>query len=289
MTLYVVALQPHYLSLRSIRNGAGAYLLAPIAMVVSTSTSHLLTYSLDSYLDQFNIAFLLHLHCLFNINNKYANNYTRDGDDGNWSSFALRVGSSGQIVRVLPSTAGQQTWVVSPQGCPPGRHGTSAASSCNDSRGGLFDATRSSSWQALGNYSLGLEVDLVEEETAPYGLDTIALGFDNSIGGPTLNSQVISALATDDYYMGVFGLGHQATNISNFTDPLPSFLTTMRNESLIPSLSWAYTAGALYRESFSNLASCVYRYQWPILPPLQVSIAHVLPAKVATNSEYCVL
>ena len=178
---------------------------------------------------------------------------------------------------------------MSPQGCPAGRHGTSSALSCNESRGGLFDATRSSSWQALGNYSLDLEVDLVEEETATYGLDTIALGFANSIGGPTLNSQVISALATDDYYMGVFGLGHQGTNVSNFTNPLPSFLTTMRNESLIPSLSWAYTAGALYRESFFNLASCAYRYQWPILPPLQVSIAHVLPANVATSSENRVL
>lgn len=97
---------------------------------------------------------------------------------------------------------------------------------------------------------MDLEVDIYDEKFAPYGLDTIALGFANSIGGPTLNSQVISALAPRDYYIGVFGLGHQATNISNFTDPLPSFLTTMRNESLIPSLSWAYTAGARYRESF---------------------------------------
>ena len=184
------------------------------------------------------------------ININHVNNYPRDGDDGNWSSFALRVGSPEQIVRVLPSTAGQQTWVVSPQGCPPGRHGTSTSSSCNESRGGLFDATRSSSWQALGNYSLDLEIDLVQDDTAPYGRDMIALGFANSIGGPTLNSQVISALATDDYYIGVFGLGHQGTNISNFTDPLPSFLTTLRNQSLIPSLSWAYTAGAWYRESF---------------------------------------
>lgn len=183
-----------------------------------------------------------------------ANDNARDGDDGSWSSFALRVGTPEQIVRVLPSTAGQQTWVVSPQGCPPGRHGTSPALSCNESRGGLFDATQSSSWQALGTYSLDLEVGLVKEKNGSYGLDTIALGFDNSTGGATLNSQVISALETDDYYMGVFGLGHQGTNISNFTDPLPSFLTIMRNESLIPSLSWAYTAGAWYRESCFSLS-----------------------------------
>ena len=183
---------------------------------------------------------------------KYANSCGRDGDDGTWSSFALRVGSPEQIVRVLPSTAGQQTWVVSPQGCPPGRHGTSTSSSCNESRGGLFDATRSSSWKALGNYFLPLEVGVEDKPAASYGLDTMALGFDKSVGGLTLSSQVIASFTTDDYYMGVFGLGHQGTNITNFNNPLPSFLTTMRNESLIPSLSWAYTAGARYRESVSN-------------------------------------
>ena len=141
---------------------------------------------------------------------------------------------------------------MSPQGCPPGRSGTSPSSSCNQSRGGLFGPTQSSSWQALGSYSLGLELNLGYNETAPYGFDTVALGFDNSIGGPTVDSQVISALATDDYYLGVFGLGHQGTNISNFTEPRPSFLNVMHNKSMIPSLSWAYTAGAQYRESFSS-------------------------------------
>ena len=188
----------------------------------------------------------LHIHRQFI--NKDADTRERDGDDGSWSSFALRVGSPEQIVRVLPSTAGQETWVVSPQGCPPGRNGTSTSLPCSQSRGGLFDSTQSSSWQTLGYYSLGLETNLGYNETAPYGFDTVVLGFDNSTGGPKIDSQVISALETDTYYLGVFGLGHQGTNISNFTDPRPSFLTAMRNERLIPSLSWAYTAGAPYRE-----------------------------------------
>lgn len=127
----------------------------------------------------------LHIYCQFI--NKDADTRERDGDDGSWSSFALRVGSSEQIVRVLPSTAGQETWVVSPQGCPPGRNGTSTSSSCSQSRGGLFDSTQSSSWQTLGNYSLGLELNLGYDDTALYGLDTVALGFDNSIGGPAID------------------------------------------------------------------------------------------------------
>ncbi len=196
----------------------------------------------------FNQSFFPHPLSVHQQNND-ANTSARDGDDGYWSSFALRVGSSEQVVRVLPSTAGQETWVVSPQGCPPGRQGTSPSLSCNQSRGGLFDTTESSSWQALGNYSLDLETSLGLDKTALFGLDTVALGFDNSMGGPTIHSQVVSALATDDFYLGVFGLGHQGTNVSNFTEPRPSFLTVVHNESLIPSLSWAYTAGAQYRES----------------------------------------
>ena len=163
----------------------------------------------------------------------------------------MRVGSSEQVVRVLPSTAGYETWVVSPQGCQFDGPGASISSSCNQSRGCLFDQTQSKSWQALGNYTLGLEQNLGYDETGSYGLDTIALGFDNSTGGPKLDSKVISAFANEYFYIGLFGLGHQGTNVSNFTEPRPSFLTAMHNESLIPSLSWAYTAGASYRESVS--------------------------------------
>lgn len=150
---------------------------------------------------------------------------------------------------MLPSTAGYETWVVSPQGCQPDGPGTSISESCFQSRGYLFDQTQSKSWQALGNYTLGLEQNLGGDDTGSYGLDTIALGFDNSTGGPKLDSQVISAFATDSLYIGLFGLGHQGTSVINFTEPRPSFLTAMHNESLVPSLSWAYTAGASYRES----------------------------------------
>lgn len=38
--------------------------------------------------------------------------------DGAWLSFALRIGSDAQVVRVLISTAGQVTWVVSTLGLP---------------------------------------------------------------------------------------------------------------------------------------------------------------------------
>lgn len=156
-------------------------------------------------------------------------------------------------MRVIPSTAGQSTWVIAPSGCHPGESGTSAFLICQKSRGGLFNASQSNSWLALGNYSLGLDANLGYGDLgAVYGLDTITLGFSDSIGGLTIGSQVVAAQAVDHYYTGLFGLNHQATNLTNFTDPHPSFLATLKKNSMIPSLSWGYTAGAQYRRSFPS-------------------------------------
>jgi len=140
--------------------------------------------------------------------------------------------------------------VVTPGGCPAGEAGTDPSLTCSQSRGGLYDPGQSKSWHILGNYSLGLESTLgYGDLTAAYGEDTVALGFTDSNGGATLDSQIVAGIETDYYYTGVFGLGNQGTNLTNFTDPRPSFLTTMKAKNLIPSLSWAYTAGARYRKS----------------------------------------
>ena len=127
---------------------------------------------------------------------------------------------------------------------------------CPQSRGDLFDTSQSNTWSVLGNYSLGIELNLGYNDPATYGLDTVALGLSNATGGPSLQGQVVAGVETYDYYTGLFGLGNQpvnftgSTDLKNLTDttPHPSFLTTMKSQKLIPSLSWAYTAGAIYRE-----------------------------------------
>ena len=180
----------------------------------------------------------------------------RDGDDGKWSSFALRIGEPGQEVRVLISTASTTTHVVIPGGCPPGNPGLGNDQNCSQSRGGLFDPSHSSSWSVFGNYALGMEENLGYSGFGSYGLDTIALGSSNYTDGPTLKSQVVAGLAINLFYTGLFGLSSQPTNFTsssnstNLTDtfPYPSFLASLKASNLIPSLSWAYTAGAPYRE-----------------------------------------
>ena len=180
---------------------------------------------------------------------------SRDGDDGKWSSFALRVGNPQQTVRVLISTASVCTWVILPGGCPPGAPGLEHDHTCTQSRGGTFAPSRSSSWREVGNYSLNLELNLGYNDPGTYGLDTVALGVNNFPEAPTMNAQVVAGLETYDFYIGMFGLRHQSANFTNSSDPYnlsgdttyPSFLETLKASSLIPSLSWAYTAGAPYR------------------------------------------
>ena len=106
----------------------------------------------------------------------------------------------------------------------------------------------SSSWSLTGNYSMGLEMNLGYSDNATYGLDTLALGLSNANGSPQIESQVVAAFETDDYYVGLFGLGHQGVNFSEYSTPNATFLATLKEQNMIPSLSWGYTAGAIYRE-----------------------------------------
>lgn len=140
----------------------------------------------------------------------------------------------------------------------PNEPGTSASVSCDESRGGTFNASGSTSWKTLGNYTLGLESNLGNNHTATYGLETVGLGLSNATGSPRLSSQVVASFAANEYYVGLFGLGDQPTNFSTFDNPQPSFLASLKAQNLVPSLSWGYTAGAHYRRysCFMNIFWC---------------------------------
>ena len=170
----------------------------------------------------------------------------RDGNDGLWSTFTLRVGNPAQSLRVLPSTAGQATWAVINKGCTPSQY---TATNCPESRGGVFNANLSQTWEPKGNHNLGLEANFgLDNISATYGLDTVALGFSNSTRGPELTKQVVAGFTSSKFYINTFGLGQQGTNLTNLDDFYSSFLPTLTSQSIIPSRSWGYTAGAHYRK-----------------------------------------
>ncbi|KAK4539114.1 hypothetical protein LTR36_001469 [Oleoguttula mirabilis] len=165
-----------------------------------------------------------------------------DGIDGAWSSFTLRVGTPQQIVRTLVSFTAYQTWVVFPAGC----EAAASQSSCAQSRGGVFNQSASSTFDRIGIYDLWIEANLGYDGNAIYGNDTVGLG---GIGenGPTLENTIVGGFAVDDFYLGVFGVNPKPTNFTSFNEPSPSYMTLLREQNYIPSISAAYTAGAQYR------------------------------------------
>lgn len=176
----------------------------------------------------------------------------RDGNDGPWSTFAIRVGTPFQTLRVLASTAVPETWVIDPLGCS-GDTGTH----CMNARGLLFDNSTSTSWQEEGLYVLGAETNLPYTENydrGNYGYDTLGLGYTGS-GSDDYQKQVVASIATSDFYVGHLGLNPQSINFTTQNDPSPSLLTTLKTTNRIPSLSYGYSAGAEYREPIPALCA----------------------------------
>ncbi|KAK7953559.1 hypothetical protein PG996_014451 [Apiospora saccharicola] len=173
-----------------------------------------------------------------------------EGNDGPWSTFHVRVGTPEQDVRVLVSTASPQTMVVlDGLGCSSSVFAT-VPPNCATSRGTLFNPKDSSSWIDAGQYDIndgqvGLEANLGYSQRSQFGLDNLGVG----LTGPNLKNQTVAGFATaDPLYLGLFGLNGQPVNFTSLSNTTaPSYLTTLKDQGHIPSLSWSYTAGARYR------------------------------------------
>ncbi|RDW89291.1 hypothetical protein BP6252_01323 [Coleophoma cylindrospora] len=169
-----------------------------------------------------------------------------DGNDGQWSTFPIQVGTPPQLVKVLPGTSAYQTLVVLPEGCI-----ETDPSDCAQQRGGQFIRNSSSTWQAnLANltsniYPLEIETRLGLTGRGLYGFDDITMGFKGA-GGPQLKNQTVAGIATKDFFLGLLGLTPRPTNFTSYNNPIPSFVENLRASGLIPSTSWSYTAGNQY-------------------------------------------
>jgi hypothetical protein len=94
----------------------------------------------------------------------------REGVDGNWSTFEIRVGTPANVFRVLPVTSWQETWVI--WGSAAGHCNVSAGVSpdCGNARGGLFDNNTSSTWENGQEQFLGLDEALGYDGEGQYGM-----------------------------------------------------------------------------------------------------------------------
>lgn len=148
---------------------------------------------------------------------------------------------------MLISTASQQTWVVIKNGC------LLNDALCKDARGGIYYPENSTTWSQheAGYYKLQLELNLVNNSAnGLYGNDTIGLGLRGS-GGPTLKNQIIAGIGAEEYYLGLFGVNPKPTNFTTLDVGQVSYMTSLKDQNLIPSVSFAYSAGAPYRMSFN--------------------------------------
>lgn len=152
------------------------------------------------------------------------------------------------------STEVSSTWVIAPQAC-----GSAYPANCTGARGGAYDSSKSSTWNVNALYSLGEETNLGNpysdnSQIGDFGYDTIAVTGQAGVANVSLDHQVIAAIDTNTYYLGNLGLSAQNITFNpDSSDTSPSFLGSLRNENLIPSLSFGYTAGASYRKATSNI------------------------------------
>ncbi|KAG9233049.1 aspartic peptidase domain-containing protein, partial [Amylocarpus encephaloides] len=170
-----------------------------------------------------------------------------NGNDGSWSTFAIQIGTPPQTLKVQMSTSGTQIAAIAPEGC-----GSGDSVDCRKLRGEFFNYNDSTTYVPnLSNisssiYHLGVASKLGYTGKGRFGFDDVTLGWQGS-GGPTVKNQTVAGIATKDFYMGWFGLNPRPNNFTDFNHPIPSFMQNIRNQSMIPSLSWGYTAGNRYR------------------------------------------
>lgn len=177
-----------------------------------------------------------------------------DGIDGKWNTISIRVGEPAQLVRVYVSTASQQTWVVHASACAQNvtNPATGAVTetvdrTCFDSRGRTFNVSTSTTWDQNGFFQLWTEKNLGLTGNGFYGWDKVGLGLKGE-EGPTLPNTTVGTLISPNFWLGHFGVNPKPTNFSAFVDPSPSYMSMLFNQSLLPSLSFGYTAGKRYHD-----------------------------------------
>ena len=115
---------------------------------------------------------------------------------------------------------------------------------CATARGGLFDTNSSDSWTSIGAWQLGL-TDLGYGGNGDYGLETVLVSNTLERSVTTVNSALIAAINTTDFYQGMVGVGAtQGRFNGKVANPLISQLAESYNT--IPGHSYGFTAGASY-------------------------------------------
>jgi hypothetical protein len=186
------------------------------------------------------------------------------GNDGNWSTWPIQVGTPPQQFNVLPATSHGEIWVPLPEGC----HSSSTAnfpnaSSCGASRGaGEFDGSQSfgyqknssTTWSETGIYALPVQDGLFDDDqNGLYGTDIV--GLLNDTGSIEVVEQSVVGLATKDFWLGSLGVAQRAANFTVERTVVPSLLDSLKEQNTTPSASFGLDVGASYRRLSLRIAN----------------------------------
>ena len=149
---------------------------------------------------------------------------------GNWSSYSLGVGTPPQPIRFLPALSGSGITV------PTRGHGNQCTGwSCRLPRA-RFTCNESQTWNEYP----------VLNNAAFFGLDTVRLTTQAEITSSVkVDRQVVTAIASEEIELGSFGIGPSSRFSRGRPDEV-GLLSSLKNQELVPSLSYGYTAGQSY-------------------------------------------
>lgn len=178
-----------------------------------------------------------------------------EGNDGQWSTFRINVGDNGtgqgQDFRVLISTSSFAT--ILPQ-----QASWCSTSECASARGIEvfqsyqplgFESEKVENWKEVGQFNIPSALDIPrwpdDNPNGTYGQASVGLGITSS-NSDVLDKQIVIETRSQNYFMGSFGLASLPARIGEGLES--PFLVNYENTSIIPSVSYGYTAGAYYRE-----------------------------------------
>ena len=177
-----------------------------------------------------------------------------DGNDGLWSSFIIAVGTPPQSARVLVSTKLSDVWVISETASQSQDDCLATHSSAYKKvGGGLSNKKLSTTWRGIRWYENWrdriFDKKIAEVSTEDYGSDTTRIGL-AGIGNINFDSRTI-ATKTKGFSLGFLGINSRYSHLTPPRDGQISFLESLKASGRIPSLSYAYSAGAWYRKALS--------------------------------------
>lgn len=95
---------------------------------------------------------------------------------------------------------------------------------------------------------MGLGGNLGLVGSAYYGYDGVSLGTSSGQDAVHVNRSAVAAYATPDFWIGQLGLSSSPVFMNEENQP-KSFLSVLKDEGKIPSLSFGYQAGSPDRKS----------------------------------------